>query len=83
MRMVHPLILDRLDAQVLNVSRDGLLLRTLVFAQVGTVIQIRLKTKFVLGEVRHCTPVGNIFHVGVQILDSKRTRVGNGSGSDQ
>ncbi len=69
MHPVSPLILDRSTVQILNVSKRGLMLRAPEFLQVGIVIQIRLKNVFVLGEVRYCKPVDEMFHVGVQIQD--------------
>jgi hypothetical protein len=69
MHPVSPLILDRSTVQILNVSKRGLMLRAPEFLQVGIVIQIRLKNLFVLGEVRYCKPVDEMFHVGVQIQD--------------
>jgi hypothetical protein len=81
MHMINPLILERSDVLVLNVSKNGLMLRTSEFVQAGIVVQIRSQTRFVIGEVRYCLPVGNIFQVGIQIQASQRRRVVNGSGS--
>ena len=69
MHPVSPLILDRSTVQILNVSKRGLMLCAPEFLQVGIIIQIRLKNVFVLGEVRYCKPVDEMFHVGVQIQD--------------
>jgi hypothetical protein len=75
MQMYNPLILDRSKIQVVNVSKNGLMLRTSEFVQVGIVVQIRLKARFVVGEVRYCLPVGDLFQVGIQIQNSQRRRV--------
>jgi hypothetical protein len=81
MQMVNPLLLDKSEVQVVNVSKSGLMLRTAEFLQVGIVIQIRLKKRFVLGEVRYCVPVADFFHVGVQIQGSQWRRGANDSDS--
>jgi hypothetical protein len=70
MHTVNPLILDRLEVLVSNFSKNGLMLRTWEFVQVGIVVQIRLKARFVLGEVRYCMPFGGFFHVGIQVQHS-------------
>ena len=59
----------RFQLQLLNVSNSGMKILVSDRLQVGMVLQIKLRSVFILGEVRYCVPCGNSFHVGIQIQD--------------
>ena len=66
-RLYDPLLSEPVEAQVLNASKGGLLLRTSRSFHVRALIQLRLRSTIVVGEVRHCNPAEDGFHVGIQI----------------
>ena len=70
MRPLLPTVLERIEVRVLDESEGGLKLLTPGFLTPGSTVQIHLDQKFILGEVRHCTPMGNEFCVGVRFIDS-------------
>lgn len=67
LQAINPLIVDRREVQILDVSKVGLKLHCAIYLQVGTLVQVRLKKDFILREVRYCNPVSGGFHVGIQI----------------
>ena len=69
-RLYTPLLSQRVEVRVLNASKGGLMLRTSKSFEIGTLVQLRLRTTVVVGEVRHCSETGDGFHVGLQIQDS-------------
>ena len=66
---INPLNLDRVTAHVLNASTSGLKMSCQAGYQVGTLLQIRLKDAFVLGQVRYCIQEVGDFHLGIRIED--------------
>ena len=54
---------------ILNVSYSGVQVEIPIGAEVGAQIEILTGNTSIYGEVRNCKPVGNSFHVGVQIQD--------------
>jgi len=69
MQVLSPLDEKRSDIRILDVSKWGMKLSTPERLQVGMVLQIKLKSRFVMGEVRYCTPSGDRFSIGLQIQD--------------
>src|SRR5712691_7490467 len=69
MKMVYPSPADRMDINVVNVSKGGLQLRVPEFLAPGVVIQILLKSLIMTAEVRYCLRVEDEFHAGVEIQD--------------
>lgn len=69
-RTLNPLSTARLQATVLDTSREGLRLRIPEFIQRGAIVQVFLEDTIVLAEVRYCEPAGPEFRVGVRIQDS-------------
>lgn len=68
-RLLNPHASARLSATVMDISRGGLKLRLDRSLMPGTLVQIRLGEKVLLGEIRHCTPVGEEFQAGVRLQD--------------
>jgi len=69
MRILNPIVAEWINVEVIDVSRGGLRVRTPVFLQAGTLIQVKIKRSIVLGEVRYCVSADGGFHAGVQIQD--------------
>jgi hypothetical protein len=67
---LHPLILERRSVQILDVSRGGLTVSSEEPMDVGTIVQIRTHTTFILGEVRYCLRNDGRFHSGLQMHGS-------------
>lgn len=70
-RLYDPLLSQQVEVRVLNASKGGLLLRTSRSFDLRAFIQLRLRSTIVVGEVRHCNPAADGFHVGVQIQDAR------------
>ena len=64
---LHPA--GRIAATVVDISKGGLRLRLNQSLMPGTLVQIRLGEKLLLGEIRYCTPAGEEFHAGVRLQD--------------
>ena len=56
---LNPLSLERQQVKIVDISKNGvgILAPTQLFP--GTIVQIRIKNAVELGEVRHCSAVGN------------------------
>ena len=54
---------------MLNLSNEGLKLRVHEPLHPGTMVQVQVRNKIVLGEVRYCLSAGADFHIGIQIRD--------------
>jgi hypothetical protein len=68
-RVIGPFTKPRLEGRVLEAS-DGLLkLMVPEPLEPGTFLQVRVDSRFILAEVRHCLPKGDEFHVGVEAKD--------------
>jgi hypothetical protein len=68
MKVLSPEFQSYIDVQVLDVSRHGMKLMVTGFLHPGTILQVRLDKTFLLGEVRYCVQVNDVFHAGVLIL---------------
>ena len=68
-KLLDPLNLEGSPVEIINVSRSGLKLRSHRRLTVGSIVQVRLKDTFILGEVRYCKPCSEDFCAGVQIYD--------------
>jgi PilZ domain len=64
---LKPLVSERIPVRVLDVSKGGLGLRLNCSFEPGTVVQVKMRDLFVLGEVRHCRPEASSFVAGVRI----------------
>jgi hypothetical protein len=64
---INPALRKRLQALVLDMSRNGMKLRIERALDAGTEIQLLLRDVSVLGTVRYCIPVGDSFHIGIVV----------------
>jgi len=69
MHILSPLMVERFAIRVLDVSRNGLKLSSPVRLQPGMLVQVRIRNIIAIGEVRHCTNVGDDFLAGVHLDD--------------
>jgi hypothetical protein len=69
MQVLNPLLDGRLSIRVLDVSRNGLKLSSLMHLQRGTLVQVYIRNIVAMGEVRHCVKIGDEFHAGVRLDD--------------
>src|SRR6185295_17286330 len=65
-RALRPSVMQ-IEGQLLDASEDGLRLLVSQALEPGTVLQIRSQKRFVLAEVRHCSPQTDKFVVGVEV----------------
>jgi hypothetical protein len=68
MKVLSPEVQSYVDVQVLDVSRQGMKLMVTSFLHPGTIVQVRLNKTFLLGEVRYCVHVKELFQAGILIL---------------
>jgi hypothetical protein len=67
-RTVHGGRIKERSAQLLDISRSGLKLRSLESIPVGALLLVRLEGASILGEVRYCLPLdGPFFDCGIWI----------------
>ena len=66
-----------ISASVIEISRGGLRLRTDRALMPGTLVQIRVGGKLVMGEIRYCNPAGEEYHAGVRLQDVFETGAGS------
>jgi PilZ domain len=69
LRILHPVILDPIQTRVLDASKEGIKLEVPKQLDVGALVQVRLQTLVLIGEVRHCQPFAAAFHAGVHIRE--------------
>lgn len=55
--------------QIMDVSRNGLKVRTPQFVARAAMVQVVIEEAVILGEVRYCIPSAGQFDMGIQILD--------------
>lgn len=66
---------SRILASVVETSRAGMKLRLDRDLMPGTLVQIRIRGKLLLAEVRFCNPAGAGFLVGVRLQDIFETNI--------
>jgi hypothetical protein len=69
MQSFSPFSAAKFQVQMMDVSRNGLKVRTPQFVARGAMVQVVLEEAIILGEVRYCIPAGSEFDMGIQILD--------------
>ena len=69
MQAFSPFSPAKFRVQMLDVSRNGLKVRTPQFVARGAMVQVVIEEAIILGEVRYCIPAGAEFDMGIQILD--------------
>jgi signal transduction histidine kinase len=70
MRILHPFAPLPLEIVILDVSKFGLKVCAGQSLNPGALVQISLKNTVVVGEVRHCVPAANRFHLGLEIVSA-------------
>lgn len=74
-RLLSPLEPERVEARILDISRNGMKIFMQRPVAPGVIIQIRLRDTIVAGEVRHCLRVKDGFNVGLYIQDRVERRL--------
>lgn len=69
LQRLAPLSLERSFVRIIDVSKSGLGLVTSAPLAAGSLVQVRMGRKIVLGEVRYSTPYGEDFHAGIELKD--------------
>ena len=64
--MLRPVV-SQIEGRLLDASEDGMRLLISRPLEPGTVIQVRSQTRFILAEVRYCSPHTEKFAIGVEI----------------
>jgi hypothetical protein len=67
LRVLSPVSLSRLDVELVNLSRGGMMLQVPEPIDPGALVQIHVKDLIVLAEVRYRIPAAKGFRIGVQI----------------
>ena len=70
LRVLTPFSTGVIEIRIVNVSKSGLGMHVSETLSRGMIVQVQMKNAVILGEVRHCVPQGEQFHVGIVILDS-------------
>jgi hypothetical protein len=69
MQAFSPFSPAKFQVQMMDVSRNGLKIRTPQFVARGAMVQVIIEEAIILGEVRYCIPADGEFDMGIQILD--------------
>jgi anti-sigma factor RsiW len=71
LRSFVPLLADRWQVRIVNTSKNGLGLIAPVPLATESWVQVQVGGSFALGQVRHCTQVGERqFHAGIRLIDT-------------
>ncbi len=79
MHSVYPVPSNRRVVTVLDLSRNGLCVEAALPESEGASVRVQIKDAFVIGEVRHCREVGELYHIGIRadaVLYDMRRREG-------
>ena len=69
---LHPLSLDRQKVMIVNISKNGLGILSPKAILPGTLVQLRIKDRVELGDVRYCSAPGNDgFRLGLRLHDEE------------
>lgn len=70
LREIHPLSLDRLKVEIVNISKNGLGILSPKAILPGTMVQLRIEDRVEFGHVRYCSAPGDDgFRVGLRLHD--------------
>jgi hypothetical protein len=70
-----PLSLDRIAVEVVDTSKNGYGLRTTIFLQPGTIVDLRIGTAPTIATVRYCRALGDrTYRAGVSIAGANRSK---------
>jgi hypothetical protein len=73
-QIISPLTLERMDVRIVDVSRNGLKIRSPRLLNTGAILQIQLRNLFIIGEVRYCVQTPDGFYAGLYIQDCVERR---------
>ena len=71
-RTIAPLSAGYAPVRLLDISGSGLRIRFLRYLEIGTVLQLRLGSSFILGEVKYCLRTDAGFDAGLHIQNVVR-----------
>lgn len=66
---IQQLVDTQIKARIIDVSKNGLRICAPESIGLGTTVEIRIKATVAVGHVRYCIPVGEEFHLGIQLRD--------------
>lgn len=70
-----PLSLERIAVEIVDTSKNGYGLRTTIFLQPGTIVDLRIGTTPAIGTVRYCRNLGDDrYQTGVQLQAPNRSK---------
>ncbi len=72
LQSLNPLLLETFEAQVIDVSEQGISLQLTKHIATQSEVKIRRGTAILFGEVRYCVPAGDGFRAGVRIKETVR-----------
>jgi hypothetical protein len=70
MRLLDPDSAGRSNVRILSISADCIELSSPISVLLGTHVQLRRESSFLLGEVRRCRAVGGNFQIAVDVKDA-------------
>lgn len=70
LQTISPFSQNRLNIQILDVSKGGMKVGVPNLLRPGASVKIRLKGRIAFGEVRHCREVGEGYEAGIQLFDA-------------
>ena len=68
-QILRPLSFNRLRGRVVNASKSGVALRLPAALDRGSLVQVRVGTMVMLGEIRYCDKTDQEFTLGVRLED--------------
>jgi hypothetical protein len=69
LQVLTPLSPDHWDVRIRDISKGGMCVRTPKAIERGAQVKVQRGAIITCGEVRYCIPVGEMFHVGIRLLD--------------
>lgn len=69
LQVVNPILPDHWDVRIRDVSKGGMCVRTPKPIDRGAHVKVQRGDITACGEVRYCVPVGEMFHVGIRVLE--------------
>jgi hypothetical protein len=69
LQVLIPHSLDPWKVRIRDVSRGGMCVRTPKAIDRGSRVKVKRGANISFGEVRYCVPVGDMFHVGLRLLE--------------
>ena len=71
-QLLEPFAKDPLRSRLVDVSKSGMRFAVSEVIRPGTIVKVRAERVFVFGEVRHCSPIAEEFHVGIAVRKTVR-----------